>query len=208
LNQLKMNFMRLLRIFLAAVFISTVVTPVLAQTEGVANDRDGVVFFIESMPASPYRHLGTVECSAFSPDDIDPLLDHVLKQARKNYEEFDALIFRPGKGLCKADAVQFYRDPKAKRKRGRANEEPQVDAAYKLSKAVERDGMLVFVQNNPSNEYTLLGRVETPVTFRSKDIEELIDEISKISKNTYPDMDAIVIMEGSNLRKASVIKFK
>ncbi len=200
--------MRLFRSALVIVFSVVFTSQLLAQVEGVANDRDGVVFFIESMPASPYRHLGTVECSAFSPDDIDPLLDHVVKQARKNYEEFDALIFRPGKGLCKADAVQFYRDPKAKRRRGRGNDEPQVDEAFKLSKAVERNGMLVFLQNNPSNEYTLLGRVETPVTFRSKDIEELVDEISKISKDTYPDMDAIVIMEGSELRKASVIKFK
>ncbi len=199
--------MRLLKVFLVLVLSSTSAFQLAAQVEGVANDREGVVLFIESMPANQYRHLGTVECSTFSPDDIDPLIDHVLKQARKNYDEFDALIFRPGMGLCKADAVQFYRDPKAKKPRGSSRGEPEVDAAFKLSKAVERNGVLVFLQNNPSEEYTLLGRVETPVTFRSKNIEELVSEISKISKSTYPDMDAIVIMEGSNLRKASVIKF-
>lgn len=199
--------MRLLKVFLVLVLSSASAFQLAAQVKGVANDRGGVVLFIESMPANQYRHLGTVECSTFSPDDIDPLIDHVLKQARKNYEEFDALIFRPGMGLCKADAVQFYRDPKAKKKRGSSRGEPEVDAAFKLSKAVERNGVLVFLQNNPSEEYTLLGRVETPVTFRSKNIEELVSEISKISKSTYPDMDAIVIMEGSNLRKASVIKF-
>lgn len=199
--------MRLLKVFLVLVLSSASAFQLAAQVEGVANDREGVVLFIESMPASQYRHLGTVECSTFSPDDIDPLIDHVLKQARKNYEEFDALIFRPGMGLCKADAIKFYRDPKEKKRRGSSRGEPEVDAAFKLSKAVERNGMLVFLQNNPSEEYTLLGRVETPVTFRSKNIEELVTEISKISKSTYPDMDAIVIMEGSNLRKASVIKF-
>ena len=200
--------MRLFRTLAISSFIIIFSLKVSAQVEGIANDRDGVVFFIEAMPASSYRHLGTVECSSFSPDDIDPLLDHVLKQARKNYEEFDALIFRPGKGMCKADAIQFYRDPKAKRRRGSSRGEPQIDEAFKLSKAVERNGMMIFLQNNPSKEYTLLGRVETPVTFRSKDIEELIMEIGKVSKSTYPDMDAIVIMEGSSLRKASVIKFK
>tara|TARA_B110000046_G_scaffold99767_1_gene107271 strand:+ start:442 stop:1044 length:603 start_codon:yes stop_codon:yes gene_type:complete len=200
--------MLLFRTLAISLFIIIFSLKVSAQVEGIANDRDGVVFFIEAMPASAYRHLGTVECSSFSPDDVDPLLDHVLKQARKNYEEFDALIFRPGKGMCKADAIQFYRDPKVKRRRGSSRGELQVDEAFKRSKAGERNGMMIFLQNNPSKEYTLLGRVETPVTFRSKDIEELIKEIGKISKNTYPDMDAIVIIEGSRLRKASVIKFK
>jgi hypothetical protein len=179
-----------------------------AQNEGVATDKDGVVFYIESMPANQYRHLGTVECAAFSPDDFDPLLDHVIKQARKQFPEFDALIFRPGKGLCKADVVQFYRDPKEKKKRGRAGEEVEVKAEYKMSKAQPRNGTVVFIKNNPANEYSLLGKVETPVTFRTKDIEALISEIVRIALETYPDLDAVVIMEGTNLRKASVIKYK
>lgn len=179
-----------------------------AQNEGVASDRDGVVFFIESMPVNQYRHLGTVECSTFSPDAIDPLLDHVIKNARKKNEEFDALIFRSGKGLCKADVIQFYRDPKEKRKRGRSTDEPTVKAEYKLSKAQPRKGTVVFIKNNPSNPYTLLGKVETPVTFRSNDFEELVDEVVRIAKKTYPDLDAVVIMEGTDLRKASAIKYK
>ena len=80
--------MRLFRTLAISSFIIIFSLKVSAQVEGIANDRDGVVFFIEAMPASSYRHLGTVECSSFSPDDIDPLLDHVLKQARKNYESF------------------------------------------------------------------------------------------------------------------------
>jgi len=179
-----------------------------AQHEGVASDRDGVVFYIESMPANQYRHLGTVECSAFSPDAIDPLLDHVIKNARKNYEEFDALIFRSGKGLCKADVIQFYRDPKERRSRSRRGDEPEVKDEHKQSKAQPRDGTVVYIKNNPSNPYELLGKVETPVTFRSKDVEELITEVVKIAKSRYPDLDAVVIMEGTELRKASAIKYK
>jgi hypothetical protein len=179
-----------------------------AQHEGVAVDKDGVVFYIEAMPANQYRHLGTVECSALSPDDIDPMLDHMIKQAKKKYPEFDALIFRSGKGLCKADVVQFYRDPKEKKKRGRAGEVVEINAAYKMSKAQPKNGTVVYVKNNPANEYALLGKVEIPVTFRSKDIEELMMEIIRIAKESYPDLDAIVVMEGSNMRKASVIKYK
>lgn len=179
-----------------------------AQHEGLASDKDGVVFYIESMPANQYRHLGTVECSMFSPDVVDPLLDHIVKNARKDYEEFDALIFRSGKGLCKADVIQFYRDPKERRSRSRRGDEPEVKEEYKQSKAEPRDGTVVYIKNNPTNPYELLGKVETPVTFRSKDIEELITEVVKIAKSRYPDLDAVVIMEGTELRKASAIKYK
>jgi len=200
--------MRAMRILMLGGFLM-MTTLVNAQHEGVASDRDGVVFYIESMPVTQYRHLGTVECSMFSPDAIDPLLDHVIKNARKDNEEFDALIFRSGKGLCKADVIQFYRDPKEKRRRGgRGNEEPVVKAEYKLSKAQPRKGAVVYIKNNPSSPYTLLGKVETPVTFRSNDIEELVDEMVKIAKRAYPDLDAVVIMEGTELRKASAIKYK
>lgn len=198
-----------MRIVLSTLILSLTTAVSFAQHEGIASDRDGVVFYIESMPANQYRHLGTVECSAFSPDAIDPLLDHVIKNARKDHEAFDALLFRPGKGLCKADVIQFYRDPKEKRKRGGSrNQTPEVKAEYKQSKAQPRKGTVVYIKNNPTTPYDLLGKVETPVTFRSKNIENLIDEIVRISKETYPNLDAVVIMEGTGLRKASVIKYK
>ncbi|MEX2597473.1 MAG: hypothetical protein WEC59_11140 [Salibacteraceae bacterium] len=179
-----------------------------AQDAATANDRQGVVLFVESMPANQYRHSGTIECAMFSPDEADPLIDHILKRAKDEYEEFDALIFRSGKGLCKADVVNFYKDPKAKRRRGRAGEEPEVDEKYKKARAVPRNGTLVFVYSSPTSEYDLLGKVETPVTFRSKNVEDLISEVVRTSKEAYPDLDAVVIVDGSGLRKANAIKFK
>lgn len=200
--------MNLLKVSIIACVAGLWTHAAVAQTEGVANDRDGIVLFVESMPAIQYRHLGTVTCATFSPDEEDPLIDHIIKQARKEHQEFDGLIFRPGSGLCKTDVIQFYKDPKAKRSRGRGADEPAVKEEYKQSKAIEKNGMLVFVQNNPKAEFTLLGKVETPVTFRSKAYEDLLVEIMRIAKETYPDLDAIVVAGGSGLRKANVIKFK
>lgn len=173
-----------------------------------ANNKDGIVLFVESMPANQYRHKGTVSCATFSPDEEEPLIEHMIKQTRKENDEFDALIFRSGKGLCKADVIQFYADPNEKRKRGRSNEEEEVDPKHTEAKAVPKNGTMVFVQSSPTSEYQLLGKVETPVTFRSKDIEELMAELIRISKERYKDLDAIVVVAGSNIRKANVIKFK
>lgn len=189
--------------------ISLFTQPIFGQNEmATANDKDGVVLFVESMPANQYRHKGTISCATFSPDEEEPLLDHMIKQARKEHPAFDALIFRPGSGLCKADVVEFYKDPKASKKRGRAAEGPQVDPKNKEAKAVAKNGTMIFMQSSPTSEYQLLGKVETPVTFRSKNIEELQAELVRISKERYKDLDAIVVVAGSGIRKANVIKFK
>lgn len=195
---------------LSVLFILTTL-PVFAQHDaGTAHDKEGVVVFLESMPANQYRHLGTVQCSAVSPDKIEPMISHMIKQARKTHEEFDALIFRSNKGLCKADIVQYFRDPKAKRSRsrGRSDEVPTVKPEYKMSKLRMRKGTNLFIQNNPTDPYTLLGKVEIPTKFKSSNLESLMDEIVRVANEAYPDNDAVVVVGGTNVRKANVIKFK
>jgi hypothetical protein len=192
----------------ATLGISLLTFGAVAQNDlATANDKDGVVLFVESMPANPYRHKGTVSCATFSPDEEEPLIEHMIKQTRKEHEEFDGLIFRSGTGLCKADIIQYYPDPDAKRRRGRGDDE-EVNPKHKEAKAVPTSGTMVFMQSSPTAEYQLLGKIETPVTFRSKDVEELKAELIRISKERYKDLDAIVVVAGSNIRKANVIKFK
>jgi hypothetical protein len=174
---------------------------------GTASDRNGVVTYIETVPGNPYRHLGTVDCSAMAPDKFDLMLDHmIVKQARKVYPEFDALIFRPGFGLCKADVVQFYRDPKAKKARPTRGEAPPVNPAYKISSTAAKDGVYLFLENNPTVDFTLLGKLELPATFRTNDFEALMKEMIRIAKATYPDHNGIVFATGSELRRANIIR--
>jgi nitrogen regulatory protein PII len=183
----------------------------LAQNEaGIAYDINSKAVFIESFPATQYRHMGTVTCASFSPDGVDKLIEHMMKQATKQLEgvEFDAMIFRQGSGLCKADIVQYYRDPKAKKSRAKRGEENQIPAEYKLSKANARGEVLLFVKNSPTAPNTLLGKIELPVTFKSSNVEEYINEMIEVAKKTYPKFDAIVFIEGTNLMKANVINFK
>lgn len=173
---------------------------------GTANDRDGLVIFVESTPATQYRHLGTVECATLSPSKFDLIIDHVIKQARKSHTEFDALIFRPGSGLCKADIVQYYRDPKAKKKKPKKGEEKVINPEYKKSLANNKNDINLFIENSPTAEYLLLGKVEIPVTFKSENIEALIQEMMRVAKESYPDHNGIVFISGTNLSKANVIK--
>lgn len=196
--------------FLVLSVVLTTLSSGLAQTaNGTANDRDGVVTYIECSPANQYRHLGVVQCSSFAPDKLDLMIEHMFKQARKKHEEFDAMIFRPGTGLCKADVIQFYRDPKVKRKKPKKGEEaPEINPEYKMSTTPIKDEMYLFVENSPTVEYQLLGKVEVPATFRSSDFEKIIEEMQRVAKEAYPDLDGIVFVSGSELRKANVIKLQ
>lgn len=178
---------------------------------GTANVIEGKIVFIEANPAIQYRHVGTVECSAFSPDKFELMMKHMLvKRMAKEYPDvaFDALIFRPGSAFCKADVIQFYVDPKAKKKKNKKGEEIEVDPEFRKSETVGRNGINLFIENNPTVEYTLLGKVEIPTNFQSVDYEAIIKEMVRVATAAYPDLNGIVFTTGTDLRKANVIKLK
>ena len=77
-----------------------------------------------------------------------------------------------------------------------------------MSETVGRNGLNLFIENNPTDEYTLLGKVELPTNFRSSEYEELIKEMVRVSTKAYPDLNGIVFVSGTELRKANVIKLK
>lgn len=197
-------------ITLSLILIS--VSPVFAQkVAGTANALHGKVVFIEANPANQYRHLGTITCSPLAPDAFDEMMEHmIVKRMAKEYEdvEFDALIFRPGSGFCKADVIQFFNDPDAKRKRGRRGADETINPKHQESETALRHGVNLFIENNPTVEFSLLGKVEIPQNFRTSNYEELIKEMVRVSKEAYPDCNGIVFTSGTNLRKANVIKLK
>jgi 5'-3' exonuclease len=180
------------------------------KVPGTANVIEGKVVYIESNPATQYRHLGTVTCGLMFPDKFDLMMEHMIKRVAKEFPdvEYDALIFRPGTGFCKADIIQFYRDPKAKKRKPKRGEEISIDPSFQLSESVGRGGVNIFIENNPTAEYILLGKVEVPQNFRNSDYEEIIKEMTRVAKEAYPDLDGVVITSGTGLRKANVIKLK
>lgn len=179
------------------------------KVSGTATEKDGVVLYIECTPSSQYRHLGTVQCATLAPDKFDLMVQHmIVKQARKSYPAFDALVFRSGMGLCKADVIQFYRDPKAKKKKVKKGEVVEVNPEYKKSETMGKDGVYLFIENNPTQEFTLLGKLELPSNFRSTDFEATIKEMTRLAKATYPDFNGVVFASGSELRKANIVKMK
>lgn len=201
-----------IRTTIATLSLALLATGVFAQNDaGTAYDLNGKVVFAESKPATPYRHLGTVSCAMFSPDNPDELVEHMLERAQKladeEEKEYDAIILRQGSGFCKADVIAYYKDPKAKRSRNKGDEDA-VNPEYKKSRANKREGIYVFVKNSPTSEINLMGKVELPATFQSSEVEDYMSEMIKVAKSKYPTLEGIVFIEGTELSKANVIQFK
>jgi hypothetical protein len=180
------------------------------KVTGTANIINGKVVFIEANPITQYRHVGTVKCGLMFPDVFEKMMEHMMKQVEKQYPdvEYDALIFRPGTGFCKADIIQYYKDPKAKERKPKKGEEISIDPSYQLSESAGRGGMNLFIENNPTAEHQLLGKVEVPQNFRSREYGDLIKEMTRVAKDAYPDANGIVFTSGTEMRKANVIKVK
>lgn len=178
-------------------------TGAFAQTyKALANVKENIILFAESTPEKPYRHLGSVTCARVSPEREDQLLDHMIKQAQKEYEEFDALMFRSGSGLCKADVIQYYAE--GKKRRGRGDE--QIDTTKLVAKPMQRGGRYIFVQNTPMDSVFVMGLVEAPVTQKSGNVEILIKDVLKVANEKYSEYDALVFVPGSNMRTAKVVQ--
>lgn len=184
------------------------------KVAGLANVIHGKVVFIEANPAEQYRHQGTIECSIAAPDNFERMMYHMIekkafKESAESEEheeiEFDALIFRPGTGFCKADLIQFYSEDGRKRTK-RDGEE--VDERFRKSETVLHNGVNLFVENTPTAEFTLLGKLEMPQNFETEKYEELLSQMIITAREAYPEMNGIVFKPGSQFRKADIIKIE
>tara|TARA_B110000037_G_scaffold59801_1_gene73242 strand:+ start:124 stop:732 length:609 start_codon:yes stop_codon:yes gene_type:complete len=193
-----------------AVLTALIVNAIAQKVPGTANVINGKVVFIEANPNPQFRHIGTVKCGLMFPDVFEKMMEHMMKQVEKQHTdvEYDALIFRPGTGFCKADIIQFYKDPKAKKRKPKKGEEISIDPSYQMSQTAGRGGFNLFIENNPSTEYQLLGKVEVPQNFRSREYEDIIKEMTRVAKDAYPDANGVVFTSGTDMRKANVIKLK
>ena len=161
--------------------------------------------FIEANPSTPYRHIGSVECAIVAPDKFDLMMKHMItKRVPDEYPEveFDAIIFRPNTGFRKADVVKFYTPEDAPK----LDKEVLINPDFLKSETIARNGINLFIENAPTCEHTVLGKIELPQNFTSIEYQKILSEMIKTCKNYYPNMNGIVFVPGSGLTKATVIK--
>lgn len=181
------------------------------KVAGTASVHHGKIVFIEANPATPFRHQATVVCSMASPDNFERMLYHMIEKKAKELNAetggvpFDALIFRPGTGFCKADLVLFYSEETDKKKK---KSDDEVNEAFRKSETLARHGINLFVENEPAVPFTLLGKLELPQNFQTEKYEEMLDQMVLSAKGEYPDANGIVIRPGTELRKADIIKIE
>ncbi|GAB5538953.1 MAG: hypothetical protein Salg2KO_10560 [Salibacteraceae bacterium] len=175
------------------------------KAPGTVNTLGGKAIFIESNPKTQFRHIGTIECAIISPDKFDLMMDHmVLKRVEKVYPEieYDAVVFRPNTAFRKADIIKFYPDPEA----GRRRDDDEINPDYLRSETIGRNGLNLFIENEPTGDYQVLGKIELPQNFTSTDFQKIMSEMIRVSRLNYPNLNGIVFTPGTGLSKAVVIK--
>ena len=75
-----------------------------------------------------------------------------------------------------------------------------------LANVNQVQGVYLFVQCKPVNEYTFQGNIKSGLTMSGKP-DELFNNVVKQAKKKFPDCDAIIFTDAT-LEKADCIKFK
>ena len=172
-----------------------------------AYDVDGWVVYVKSTPKNPHRNLGDIKAKAFFTTlKEDFLIAKMVKTAKKEYPEGEALIFTGN--LAYAEVITFNMSKKraSRPKRGEAVE---IDPAKKLAEVEEFEGKLVFIKNKPKAPFEELSQIELEDKNENNKVNYLIKEtLKKATAKHGNNFDAIVFINGSNMFKAKVIKFK
>ena len=79
-----------------------------ANKVSVVQQEDGINLFISSRPQSRFDNLGTIYCpKGFKGQKEDDRIKAMVEEAKKNYKDFDGLIFNQGGDLCKAFVIKL-----------------------------------------------------------------------------------------------------
>lgn len=71
------------------------------------NRVSGVYIFVDCSPVKDYESLGTVKCPLITNSkDYEDLMPKMVKIAKKEYKDVEAVIFNPG-SIYTAEAIRF-----------------------------------------------------------------------------------------------------
>lgn len=79
-----------------------------ANKNSVVQSLKGVQLFIQARPKQRFENLGVVYCpKGTKVQKEDERIKLILEEAKKNYKDFDGLIFSAGEDLCKAFVIKL-----------------------------------------------------------------------------------------------------
>ena len=164
-----------------------------AERLAEVNREEGLFLFIDSRPVQSYEILGYVKKVTGWIKEYDGVKAGLIRKARRKFPESDALIIDFNTwGSNIAEVIRFT---------GEKGGAP-------LGQALEQQGLLVFSDCYPLQEYRTLGSV-TKYWSWTREYEEMRDGLIKKARRAYPEAEAVLLKARNGVvYEAEVITFE
>ena len=179
------------------------------RNTGIVLDMEGWLIFVESVPKARTKALGDVKATSLMTTlKEDFLLKKMIKKAQKDFPEGQGMVMTGD--LAFGEVITFnLSNKRGGSSRKSKGEEDTIPMEHHLSDVNEQPGgKLAFVKSKPKVKYNELGEVAADLYNDKYKLGFLMKDLMAKAEAQFPEYDAIIFVEGSNLHKAKVVKFQ
>lgn len=157
---------------------------------------DGIYVFTDSEPVNDYEVLDRVKSSIGLSSSYTSVKNKLIRKALKEYPDADGVILTMVTGgTDKATIIKFKKNPDL----------PKDE--YAKAMVNKTDGILVFVDSEPVNEYSIVERVSVAISLTGQ-YSEIKNRVVTKARKASDEAEGVIINFTSNLSdKATVVKF-
>ncbi|MBP5503537.1 MAG: hypothetical protein J6Y24_12185 [Bacteroidales bacterium] len=157
--------------------------------------NNGIYAFCDNEPISDYEILDRVKSNISWSGQFNEIRNKLIKKAVKDYPNADAVVISMAKGSTDKAIVIKFKDGQEKDNLG-------------LARANKVNGLYVFTDCEPVNEYEIVDREGAAIGW-SSEYQAVRDKLVKKAVKDVPDAAGVILtFSTGGIDRAAVIKFK
>lgn len=157
--------------------------------------NNGIYAFCDNEPISDYEILDRVKSNISWSGQFNEIRNKLIKKAVKDYPNADGVVISMAKGSTDKAIVIKFKDGQEKDNLG-------------LARANKVNGLYVFTDCEPVNEYEIVDREGAAIGW-SSEYQAVRDKLVKKAVKDVPDAAGVILtFSTGGIDRAAVIKFK
>ena len=157
--------------------------------------NNGIYAFCDNEPISDYEILDRVKSNISWSGQFNEIRNKLIKKAVKDYPNADGVVISMAKGSTDKAIVIKFKDGQEKDNLG-------------LARANKVNGLYVFTDCEPVNEYEIVDREGVAIGW-SSEYQAVRDKLVKKAVKDVPDAAGVILtFSTGGIDRAAVIKFK
>ena len=157
--------------------------------------NNGIYAFCDNEPIADYEIVDRTKASISWTGQFNEIRNKLVKKAVKDYPNADGIVISMSNGSSDKAIILKFKDGQDKDK-------------HSLARANKVQGLYVFTDCDPVNDYEVVERESVSFGFKS-DYQSIRDKLIKKALKDVPDADGVIFtFSTGGSDKAAVIKFK